>query len=243
MPKICTLILRTWEDVGHALDELILGFVSLRQHYNDRREESGLDMPCPNEPEFRAYMLLFDLANKSVSIPTAELPAAILDSPLVKTAWEIRRAAQRNFDSQKEGSKLNSELGANLINRFVKLLKQDKVPYLMSCLIEIRLRDMRRSAIRAMSRAFPRLRTDPIRLNDEGVVVERKMVLLRTLDTILGCEEQEDEQPAYDDVEEASRDPDVEAVNVVKKLGVEVYDDEMGPVGALINIGSPFNGQ
>jgi hypothetical protein len=215
----------------------------LRQQYNDRREETGQEMPCPNEPEFRAYMLIFDLANKSVSIPTAELPSVILDHPLVQLAWEIRKTAQRNFDTQKEGSKVNSELGANLITRFIKLLKDAKMPFLLSCLVEIRLRDMRRSALRAMTRTYPRLRADPVRMNEMGQVVERRMVLLSTLDEILGCEEQDDEDPAFDDVGQSSKRPDDEAVNIVSRFELEIYPDHIEPVGSLIHVGAPYNGK
>ena len=228
------------EGAGNQADGT--GFTSLRQQYNDRREESGVEMPCSNEPEFRAYMLIFDLASKSVSIPTAELPAAIIDHPLVKLAWEIRKAAQRNFDSQKEGSKANAELGSNLITRFVRLMKARRVPFLMSCLVEIRLREIRRSALRALNRTYPRLRGEPVRLNESGEVVERRMVLLKTLDQMLGCEQQEAEESAWDDVLPADRSSDAEAVDVVKKFELEVYSDQTGPVGALINAGAWFNG-
>jgi hypothetical protein len=220
-----------------------VGFTSLRHLYNDRREETGLEMPCPNEPEMRAYMLIFDLANKSVSIPTSELPAVILDNPLVKLAWEIRKSAQRNFDSQKEGSKLNAELGSNLINRFIRLLKQRNVPFLLSSLVEVRLRDMRRSALRAMTRTYPRLKTEPTRVNEAGEVVERKMVLLENLNRILGCEEQDDEETAWHDVIPSSREEDAESVNVVTRFDLEVWPDRTRPVGSLIHLGSTFNGE
>ena len=222
--------------------KLITGFTSLRHLYNDRREETGLEMPCPHEPEMRAYMLIFDLANKSVSIPTSELPAIILDNPLVKLAWEIRKSAQRNFDSQKEGSKSNAELGSNLINRFIRLLKQKNVPFLLSCLVEVRLRDMRRSALRAMTRTYPRLKTEPTRTNDAGEVVERKMVLIDNLTRILGCEEQDQGESAWQDVVPSSKTPEDEAVNVVSRFDLEVWPDKTRPVGALINLGAVFNG-
>jgi hypothetical protein len=221
---------------------LMKGFTSLRHLYNDRREESGLEMPCPHEPEMRAYMLIFDLANKSVSIPTSELPAVILDDPLVKLAWEIRKSAQRNFDSQKEGSKSNAELGSNLINRYIRLMKQKDVPFLLSCLVEVRLRDMRRSALRAMTRTYPRLKTEPTRVNDAGEVVERKMVLIDNLTRILGCEEQDQGESAWQDVVPSSKSPEDEAVNVVSRFDLEVWPDKHQRVGALINLGAVFNG-
>ncbi|WVQ74756.1 hypothetical protein IAR50_004361 [Cryptococcus sp. DSM 104548] len=224
------------------IDSAELGRCNLRQHYNDRREESGIELPCANEPEFRAYMLIYDLTSKSVSIPTAELPAVILNHPLVKLAWDIRRSAQRNFDSQKEGSKLNAELGANLITRFNKLLKQSKVPYLLGCLVEIRLREMRRSALRSLVRSYPRLRTEPVRINEAGDIVERKMILLSTLNKLLGCEPQDETPSAWDDVPPISTSPSDESIAIVERFSVPVYRDESGTIiGALINLGTPFN--
>lgn len=235
----------TGSNVDMHIDNAELGraFTSLRQHYNDRREETGLDMPCPNEPEFRAYMLIFDLANKSVSIPTAELPAVILDHPIVQLAWQIRQAAQRNFDSQKEGSKLNSEYGANLITRFIRLLKQPNVPFLLSCLVEVRLREMRRSAIRALTRTYPQLKGDPIRRNEQGEIVERKMILMDMMDSLIGAEEQEEKDTAWDDIIPVSKNPDDESAAVVERFNIEVFRDGAQPVGALINRATCYNGR
>lgn len=224
------------------------GFTSLRQQYNDRREESGLDMPCAHEPEFRAYMLIYDLTSKSISIPTSELPASILSHPLVKIAWEIRRCAQRNFDSQKEGSKHNAELGMNNIRRFIKLLSSPKVPYLLACLVEIRLREMRRSALRAMTRAYPRLRTEPIRMNEKGQVVERRMVLVETLNKILGCMTPDSTPSAWDDVptrSAAELDPDNESEAICSRFNIPLFpppdNERREKRGALINLGTPFD--
>lgn len=188
-------------------------------------------------------MLIFNLADKSAAIPTSELPSVILDHPLVELAWEIRRTAQRNFDMQKEGSKSNAEYGANMINLFVRLLQQPKLPYLLACLVEVRLREIRRSALRALTRTYPRLKTDPLRYNDQGEIVERRMVLIQTLDKMLGCEEQEDEEPAYDDIDPVTRSSDQEAVDVVTRFELDVFPEPKGAIGALINLGSAFNGE
>ncbi|ORY35387.1 SAC3/GANP/Nin1/mts3/eIF-3 p25 family-domain-containing protein [Naematelia encephala] len=225
------------------IDSAELGrcFTSLRQQYNDRREELGIDMPSPNEPEFVAYSLIYNLADRSVSIPAGELPSGILDHPLVQLAWDIRNAAQRNFDTQKDSSRGNAELGANIITRFTRLLKQSRLPFLMSCLVEIRLRDMRRSALRSMVRAYPKLRDGvPVRYGENGEVVERRMMLMPTLERILGCEEQENEEPAYDDVEPVPRDPADEAAKAVTYHNIELWPEDGPPQGALINQGADF---
>lgn len=188
-------------------------------------------------------MLIFDLTQKAVAISTAEVPSIILDHPNVQLAWQIRRAAQRNFDSQKEGSKQNAELGANIITAFVKYLKQAKAPYLLSCLVEIRLREMRRSALRALQRTYPRLKTEAIRRNEDGQIVERRMVLMKTFESMMGCEEQEKEGSAWDDIDPVSPTPEAEAVEIARKFGLEVFEDNGKPIGVIINLGSYFDGE
>ena len=225
------------------IDNAELGrcFVTLRQLYNDRREEARQDVPSINEPEFRAYMLIYDLAQKSTAILTSELPSAILDDPLVKTAFELHRAAQRNFDSQKEGSKFNAELGVNMITRFIKLLKQPNLPFLFSALAEVRLREMRRSALRALKINYLPLRSDAVVYGQNGQK-EYRMVMLEQLNKLLGCEEQETEDPAFEDVESISWSRDQEACDIARRFGVEIFEERGKPVGVLINRGTAFNG-
>lgn len=226
------------------IDNAELGrcFVTLRQLYNDRREETRQDVPSVNEPEFRAYMLIYDLAQKSTAILTSELPSAILDDPLVKIAFELHRAAQRNFDSQKEGSKFNAELGMNMITRFLKLLKQPNVPFLFSALVEVRLREMRRSALRALKINYLPLKSDPVLYGQNGQK-EYRMVLLEQLNKFLGCEEQETDEPAFDDVDPVPRTREQEACDIARRFGVEIYEEGGAPVGVLINRGTAFNGE
>jgi len=92
-----------------------------------------------------------------------------------------------------------------------------------------------------MTRTYPRLKTEPTRMNDAGEVVERKMVLMDNLTRILGCEEQDQEETAWQDVVPSSRTPVDEAVNIVSKFDLEVWPDKNQPVGSLINLGSVFN--
>lgn len=246
--QTCTSTRRNWDDVSdcarrrqeRANPE---GFTSLRQQYNDRREELGVDMPCPNEPEFRAYMLIFDLTQKGQATACAEVPAVILDHPNVQIAWKLRRTAQRNFDSQKEGSKQNAELGSNLITAYIRLLKRGSVPYLLSCLVEVRLREVRRSAMRALHQSYRRPVNELVRRNDAGEIVERRMVLLGTLSRLLGCQEQEEEPSAWEDVDDSSKDPEMEAVEIAKRFGVEMYEEDGQPIGALLNKGASFDGE
>jgi len=189
-------------------------------------------------------MLLWNLSQKSVSIPTAELPSVILDQPIVQIAWKLRNAAQRNYDTQKEGSKGNAERGINFIARYVQLLKASDVPFLLACIGEIRLREMRRSALRALTKTYNSLKgKPPIRTNETGEVVERRMMLLSTLHRVIGCDEQEQEESAWDDVFPIGNSQDEEAIKVAERFDLEVYEDETGPVGVLLNASASFNGK
>jgi len=233
------------ENSGNQMDmhvdaaELGRCFTTLRQLYTDQRE---LGSACPNEAEFRAYMLIFDLTQKSTAILTGELPENIADDPLVKAAWDIRAAAQRNFDTQKEGSKQNSELGRNMLTRFAALLAQPDLPFLLSALVEVRLREMRRSELRALRGVYPPFKGDKVVYDERGGIKERRMMDMDLLDKLLGCEEQETEEPAYDDVEPVQRDPDTEARDVAQTFGVEMYEEGGRVTGAVINKASSFNG-
>ena len=220
------------------VSQLTIGFTSLRQQYNDRREELGVDMPCPNEPEFRAYMLIFDLTQRGTATACAEVPAVILDHPNVRLAWKMRRTAQRNFDSQKEGSKQNAEYGSNMITAYTRLLKTAQVPFLLSCLAEIRLRELRRSALRALRQSYFR----PKEYAQSGSS-SKNVVSLSTLAKILGCEELEAEPCAWEDVDDAVQDPEAEAADVAKAFGLEVLSEEGKEIGVLMARSLPFNGE
>ncbi|KIR34896.1 nuclear export factor [Cryptococcus deuterogattii MMRL2647] len=135
----------------------------------------------------------------------------------------------------------------NNIRRFIKLLSSPKVPYLLACLVEIRLREMRRSALRAMTRAYPRLKTEPIRMNEKGQVVERRMVLVETLNKILGCMTPDSTPSAWDDVPTRSAAeliPDNESEAICRRFNIPLFPPDNGGSekrGALINLGTPFD--
>lgn len=188
-------------------------------------------------------MLIFDLTQRGTATACAEVPAAILDHPNVKLAWKIRRTAQRNFDSQKEGSKQNAEFGSNLITAYTRLLKSSQVPYLLSCLAEVRLREMRRSALRALQQTYTRPRGDLVRRGDNGEVQSMQMIPIELLAKLLGCEEQETEPSGSEDVEYIERDPAVEAADIARRFGLEVHSQDGRPLGVILHKGVPFDGE
>ena len=209
----------------------------MRQLYEDLAE----DYELPNRAEMQAYMLLFDLRDKFTAISASQLPSSVFNDPIVKIAFELRKAAQCNFDSQKEGSKDNAELGLNAIKRYTHLLRQPNVPFLLSCLAEIRLRELRRSVLRALRGVYLTVK-DPIVVRD-GTIVEKRMMKVDELVEILGCEVQEEEPSAFDDIKPMTRDQVSEVKSIVESLGFTFVVKDGQPLGALINRGADYKGE
>lgn len=68
------------------------------------------------------------------------------------------------------------------------------------------------------------------------------MVQLGTLANLLGCEEQEKKPSAWEDVDEVVEGPEEEAAEVVKRFGLEVYEEDGVPVGVVLNKAAYFDG-
>ncbi len=153
------------------------------------------------------------------------LPAPSFNHPLVQLAFDFRALAQRNFDIQKVGSKSNTEIALNWYTRFFKLAKKSSVPFLMACLAHHKVREIRRAALRALQRSYPRGR------DDGRTVAAERYLALDALAQLLGCESAG------------------EAAAAAAGIGFQlVYADDAGeeaggePIGALINTHEKFNG-
>jgi hypothetical protein len=160
------------------------------------------------------------------------LPYDIFSHPLVQLAFDFRALAQRNFDTQKVGSKSNSEISLNFYSRFFKLAKRQDVPFLLACLAQHKFADVRRAAMRALSRSYPRAKADEvIAVDTRGHKVEKYMSL-DMLAKLLGCQSEE------------------EAAAVADSLDFTLVFPEEGsthtadvPIGVVINVIERGNGQ
>lgn len=197
-------------------EQLNKTLVTLMELYEDQRIDNRT---FPNEPEFRAYMLISHINDHEVARGIMDLPSPIFNHPLLQTAFDLRALAQRNFDSQKIGSGYNTEVSQNFFSRFFKVVNNDKVPFLLACLAHAKFGDVRRAALRALTKAYPRL--------PSGDYTSARVLSMDMAIKLLGCQS-----------------PD-EVITTVETLGLDVIwsDDNSEPIGVAVNMGSDFKGE
>jgi len=97
---------------------------SLMEYYDDLHLENIL---CPNEAEFRAYFLLFDLANQDFLRRLQTLPMEVFFDPRLQRAIELHSLAQRNNEIKETGSRHhlapNIAAAPNFYTKFFKMIR------------------------------------------------------------------------------------------------------------------------
>jgi hypothetical protein len=198
--------------------------ISLIELYEDQRLD-GHD--SQNEPEFRAYQLLSHLHDQEVARSILALPAHIFNHPLVQIVFDLRALAQRNFDTQKVGSKSNAEISLNFFTRFFKRIRNPDVPFLIACLAHNKLGEVRRAGVRALMRSYARVQ--PANIGTSGM--KTKVMTIEVFREMMGCVD------------------DDEALGLAVTLDVTpVWEDgrvqgEGMPMGFLISAGADYNGE
>lgn len=174
--------------------------------------DTGNDMPCANEAEFRAYLLILDMFDPETARATSVLPHAVFSQPILKLAFDLHALVQRNFDSQKAASRGNIQVAQNFASRFFKMVRSRRVPFVMACLLESRFADVRRAGLRALHQSYPKS-DDP-----------SKRMSINALLRMFGCVNED------------------EVVEMVEAVEMEVVYEDEGPAGVLINRSAPYNG-
>lgn len=201
--------------------------ISLIELYDDQRLDGRISR---NEPEFRAYQLLSHLNDNEVARTILDLPNEIFSHPHLQLAFTFRSLAQRNFDTQKVGSKYNAEISLNFFSRFFKRVKKRDVPFLIACLAHNKFGDVRRAGIRALMRAYPAPPQSVVLKSGEDPSSMRAMpmgVFVKLMD----CR----------DEGEAMAVADALAVEPYFPRGIDGLDPNL-PLGFLINTSADFDG-
>lgn len=210
-----------------TLDSPDLSFaalISLIELYEDQRLDG---VESINEPEFRAYQILSHLHDQEVARSILALPANIFNHPWVQLAFDFRAFAQRNFDTQKVGSKSNAEISLNFFSRFFKLVKQDEVPFLMACLAHNKFGEIRRAGIRALRSAYARVQQSTLGTS----MMKSKIMYIDIFTKLMGCVSEE------------------EAFQLATTMNLDAVwesGDTEGPglpLGFLVSAGADFNGE
>lgn len=198
--------------------------ISLIELYEDQRLDG---VESINEPEFRAYQILSHLHDQEVARSILALPANIFNHPWVQLAFDFRAFAQRNFDTQKVGSKSNAEISLNFFSRFFKLVKQDEVPFLMACLAHNKFGEIRRAGIRALRSAYARVQQSTLGTS----MMKSKIMYIDIFTKLMGCVSEE------------------EAFQLATTMNLDAVwesGDTEGPglpLGFLVSAGADFNGE
>lgn len=95
----------------------------------------------PNEPEMRAYQLLSHLYDPDMDYMASSLPSHIRKHPFVILARDLR-------------SLVNTNSLQSLFGLFFAKVRQEGIPVLFQCLLEVRFNDLRLAASRALRRAL-----------------------------------------------------------------------------------------
>ncbi|KAK3676343.1 actin cytoskeleton and mitosis protein [Recurvomyces mirabilis] len=140
-------------DAQQEREQLDRTLLSLMQYYDDSRGRVSL----PNEAEFRAYCVIFQLQDP---IPDMEdraqsWPRQIMMDNRVRVALELYAAACNTMDAQGPlKPRANHLIAQQDFQRFWSIVESKKTSYLMACVAEIYFNLVRRTTLEALYRGF-----------------------------------------------------------------------------------------
>ncbi|GAA5902822.1 Sac3p [Sporobolomyces salmoneus] len=155
---------------SQELEQLRKVLKSLNEFYDDLRL-SNPNVSLPNEAEFRSFHLLTHLRDPDIIWSTELLPRHVFSHPLLQTALQLHRLAQRSNLARGERA------SSNAFSRFFKLVESPEVPYLFGCILSTHFNEIRRNALDALKGAY---------------LKQHSAFPLRTLTKLLGCDDEAD---------------------------------------------------
>lgn len=108
----------------------------------------------PNEAEFRAYYMLVHQRDKTALLTIRQVPQGVYCAPILQWALELRFSQSRNVDVDKRQSHLNSDVTQMNYALLFRLWEDRRTSYLMACILEGYLNDIRRSILRLLKRSI-----------------------------------------------------------------------------------------
>uniref|UniRef100_L2G5V7 Leucine permease transcriptional regulator n=1 Tax=Colletotrichum fructicola (strain Nara gc5) TaxID=1213859 RepID=L2G5V7_COLFN len=139
------------EQLGKALLSLMFAYDDCKPH----------GVICENEPEFRAYHLLFS-ANKPNILDDVQKEWGDsrfwADSDEIRTAVSLVESLQSSADFHGPLGSAPSMAVSAAHRTYFKIVESRQVSYTMACFAEIHLGQLRRSALRSLKKAYTRPR-------------------------------------------------------------------------------------
>ncbi|KAK2749840.1 hypothetical protein FQN57_005254 [Myotisia sp. PD_48] len=166
--------------------------LSLLYYYDDNRDR----LKFPHEDEFRAYYVLFSIQDQRPDLEARvqKWPRHLRESPRVRVALELFAAAGNTWQYQGtlDAKRLNA-VAQGFYFRFFNILKSKSVSYLMACVAEVYLPQIRQTTIRSIWKAYCRQPQSQQHKNQEWTVGELTYALAFDSDdqTIQFCEDQD----------------------------------------------------
>ncbi|KAL7267977.1 actin cytoskeleton and mitosis protein [Rhizina undulata] len=135
--------------IRQELEQLSNCLTTLIHCYNDSRER----VQYPNEPEFRAYHLIFHLYQTENLSMMSSWPQYVQSSKEVRQAVRFVELVQQNNASEAIRTG-NAEACTNFAHTVFRLVQHKSTPYLMACLLETHFEEIRRAALKALRMAY-----------------------------------------------------------------------------------------
>ncbi|KAH8173986.1 SAC3/GANP family protein [Sarocladium implicatum] len=137
------------------LEQLGKALLSLRDVYDDCNDQG---IVCENEPEFRAYYLIFHGRDSNIieTLQRQWRPSLWRDSDAVRTAVSLVEAMQSTRDFHgplKDGPSLAA---ASSFLAYFRIVEDPSVSYTMACFAECHFPHIRRSILSAVNRGLAR---------------------------------------------------------------------------------------
>lgn len=172
-----------WYQEREQLDRT---FLSLMQYYDDAKHSQGR-IVCRNESEFRAYMVVFQIHNRTPDLEERvnNWDPRVKSSGRVKKALDIYAAACNVLDPQgpfKPG--IPHPVAREDWDRFFALVRSRQTSYLMACVAEIYFNLTRTAILNAVWQAF----------KPQGSKLELPNFTLELLTNIMGFDEADQTQ-------------------------------------------------
>jgi len=139
--------------------------LSLQYYYDDSRHK----LSSPNEAEFRAYGIIFEIQDQRPDIEDRlqSLPKDVLKDRRIQTALKLHAAAGNISDEQGPLRPRTQFLIAQANSGgFWSLVQSNAVSYLMACVAEVYFNLVRRTALEAIWKAYKGKRLGPTKMED-----------------------------------------------------------------------------
>lgn len=140
-------------DAYQEREQLNNTLLSLMYYYDDSRHK----LVSPNEPEFRAYCIIFEVQDQRPDLEdrAQNWPSKILKDRRVQTALKLYAAAANASDDQGplRPQEPNAIAQANTTH-FFGIIQSPAVPYLMACVAEVYFNKVRRTALDTIWKAY-----------------------------------------------------------------------------------------